>query len=45
VSEDNPASLCTLARLGEPQSDRAVGSCDVVISGALLRSITTADAA
>jgi len=45
VSEDNPASLCMLARLGEPQSDRAAGSRDVVVSGELLRSITTADAA
>jgi hypothetical protein len=44
VGEDHPAWLSMLARLGEPQSDCAGGS-GVVVSGELLRSTTTADAA
>jgi RimJ/RimL family protein N-acetyltransferase len=45
VSEDNRASLCMLARLGELQSDCAGGSCDVVVRVSCSRSMTTADAA
>ena len=45
VSEDNPASLRMLARLGELQSDCVNGTCDVVVRVSRSRSMTTADAA
>jgi acetyltransferase len=41
VSQDNPASLRMLARLGELQSDCAGGSCEVVVRMSRSRSITT----
>jgi len=45
VSEDNPASLHMLARLGEMHADCAAGTCDVVVRVNRSQSMTTADAA
>ena len=45
VTEDNLASLRTLARLGELRADCADGSCDVVVRVHRAPSLTTAEAA
>ena len=45
VSEDNPASLRMLARLGEMRSDCADGTCDVVVRVNYSHSATNAAAA
>jgi hypothetical protein len=45
VSRDNAASLRMLARLGEMQSDRVSGTCDVVIHVRRSPAAELADAA
>jgi RimJ/RimL family protein N-acetyltransferase len=45
VSEDNPASLHMLARLGELRSECVHGTCDVVVRVNRFRSTTIVDAA